>query len=57
MKPEFVARMNSGYTHCRCRDCFEIVVSDDMDDPDLCSECELACCDGDGECCVEPSEE
>ena len=36
--------MNSGYTHCRCRDCFEIVVSDDMSVPDYCDECVEAGC-------------
>jgi hypothetical protein len=34
----------SGYTYCRCRDCFEVVVSDDMDYPDYCSECIAAGC-------------
>jgi hypothetical protein len=38
----------SGYTHCACRDCFETVVSDDMDHPDMCDECiEAQCIDGD----------
>lgn len=36
--------MSSGYTHCRCRDCFETVVSDDMSDPDYCDECKEAGC-------------
>lgn len=34
----------SGYTHCRCRDCFETVVSNDMSKPDYCHECEEAGC-------------
>lgn len=36
--------MASGYTHCKCRDCFETVVSNDMDNPDFCSGCEEAGC-------------
>jgi len=36
--------MSSGYTHCRCRDCFEIVVSDDMDNPGYCDGCRKAGC-------------
>lgn len=40
----------SGYTHCRCRDCFDVVVSDDMADPDFCADCEEAGCEEDGEC-------
>lgn len=42
--------MPSGYTHCACRDCFEIVVSNDMSNPDMCSECEEAGCEEDAEC-------
>lgn len=44
---------NSGYTNCACRDCFDVTVSDDMDEPELCSECEEAGCDCEGgsECC------
>ncbi len=42
--------MNSGYTHCACRDCFEIVVSDDEDNPDFCDECQEAGCEHDEEC-------
>lgn len=37
--------MPSGYTDCACRDCFEIVVSDDTDTPDLCSDCEEHGCE------------
>ena len=36
--------MGSGYTHCKCRDCFEITVSNDMGNPDFCTECEEAGC-------------
>lgn len=47
--------MGSGYTHCKCRDCFDIVVSGDTDDPALCGECDAAGCtsfrEGGGECC------
>jgi len=39
----------SGYTDCACRDCFDIAVSDDMDAPDLCGDCEDAGCDDTGE--------
>lgn len=42
--------MASGYTDCACRDCFDIAVSNDMDSPDLCNECETAGCDPEGEC-------
>ena len=41
---------SSGYTPCACRDCMDTVVSNDMGDPDMCSECEEAGCDRDGEC-------
>ena len=40
----------SGYTQCRCRDCFEIAVSDDDDSPDFCGACEEAGCEDDSEC-------
>ena len=40
--------MNSGYTYCACRDCFNITVSSDMSKPELCSECEEHDCDGEG---------
>ena len=44
----------SGYTHCACGGCFETVVSDDMDHPDLCDECTEAGCDsGSTECRVD----
>lgn len=42
--------MASGYTYCGCPGCFNEVVSDDMDHPDLCDECEEAGCDGEGDC-------
>lgn len=49
----------SGYTHCACRDCFEIAISDDENVPELCSECEEAGCDSTGQsyCEVEPEDE
>lgn len=47
----------SGYTSCKCRDCFEIAVSDDMDDPDFCGDCEEAGCEEDDDCQVLPEEE
>jgi hypothetical protein len=40
----------SGYTHCLCRDCFEVVVSADQQKPELCSQCEEYGCDGQSEC-------
>jgi hypothetical protein len=45
--------MGSGYTNCKCRDCMEIAVSDDMDDPDFCNACEEAGCEEDEECQAE----
>jgi hypothetical protein len=49
----------SGYTDCACRDCFDVAVSDDMDHPDLCGDCEGAGCsaDGDAECQRDPVDE
>lgn len=35
--------MNSGYTTCTCRDCFDITVGD-MSKPELCGPCEAADC-------------
>lgn len=35
--------MASGYTACKCRDCMEIAVSNDVLDPDYCNECEGVC--------------
>lgn len=50
---EVTAMGTSGYTDCACRDCFDVAVSDDMDEPDLCGDCEEAGCDceGEDECC------
>ncbi len=42
--------MSSGYTNCKCRDCFEIAVSDDVEVPDFCHACEDAGCEEDAEC-------
>ena len=42
--------MASGYTECKCRDCMEIAVSDDMEHPEFCWECEQAGCEEDEEC-------
>ena len=42
--------IQSGYTGCKCRDCFEIAISDDTDNPDMCWECEESGCDPDEEC-------
>jgi hypothetical protein len=41
--------VSAGYAHCGCRDCFEIVVSDDVTEFDLCAECEDAGCTHAGE--------
>lgn len=38
----------SGYTNCACRDCFDIAMSDDVNKPDLCWECDRAGCDAEG---------
>jgi hypothetical protein len=48
--------MTSGYTDCKCRDCFETAISD-TDSPDFCWECEEAGCEEDSECSVERSED
>lgn len=40
----------SGYTHCACRDCFNITVAGEDFYEELCAECARAECDGDGEC-------
>lgn len=40
--------MTSGYTHCACRDCFDVAVSNDMGNPDLCLLCKDAGCERDG---------
>lgn len=36
--------MSSGYTHCACRDCFDVTVSSNTSNPELCSLCEEAGC-------------
>lgn len=36
--------MASGYTTCACRDCFDITVSADETQPELCNECADANC-------------
>ncbi len=33
----------SGYTSCKCRDCMEIAVSNDVNKPDYCNACEGEC--------------
>lgn len=38
----------SGYTHCACRDCFDISVSSDTRKPELCLLCKDAGCDDTG---------
>lgn len=40
----------SSYTDCRCRDCFEIAISNDRASPDFCWECEENGCTDDHEC-------
>lgn len=44
------AAVTSGYTECACRDCFEIAVSRNVNNPDFCHECEEAGCERDAEC-------
>ena len=41
---------HSGYTPCKCRDCFEIAVSNDTTIPEMCWECIEAGCEPDSEC-------
>lgn len=44
--------MGAGYTHCACRDCFDIAVSGDEAKPELCHACLDAGCAIDfGACC------
>ena len=33
----------SGYTPCKCRDCMEIAISNDVTNPDYCNACEGEC--------------
>jgi len=40
----------SGYTHCGCRDCFEIAISGLDHGPALCADCESAGCSAAGDC-------
>ena len=50
--------MNSGYTPCACRDCMEIAISNDIQNPDMCWECVDAQCELDTKCqCQRPSDE
>lgn len=47
-----MATTESGYTPCACRDCFDIAISNDIRNHELCSECADAGCEPfDGECC------
>lgn len=48
--------MASGYTDCKCRDCFEIAISKDGK-PAYCWECREAGCEAERECCVERLDE
>ena len=41
----------SGYTHCACRDCLEVVTSSDIANPEFCDQCVEAGCELDAECC------
>jgi hypothetical protein len=36
--------MMSGYAHCACRDCFEIIVANNPARPELCDDCNTAGC-------------
>ena len=41
----------SGYTHCACRDCMDVSISNRIDTPELCLLCKDAGCEPDnGEC-------
>jgi hypothetical protein len=40
--------VDSGYTDCACRDCFEIAIG--VRGSAMCNSCEEAGCDGEGEC-------
>ena len=46
-------KLGSGYSPCRCRDCFEIAVSDEISKPDFCLACEEAGCEDDKGCQAE----
>lgn len=50
--------MGSGYTHCACGDCFDVTVSADMSEPELCAACDEAGCEpsapGDATECQRP---
>jgi len=35
--------MSSGYTPCKCRDCMEVAISNDVTKPDYCGACEDTC--------------
>lgn len=39
-----VEQGGSGYTDCRCRDCMDLVVSDEINAPEFCHACEEAGC-------------
>ena len=43
----------SGYSPCACRDCFDVAVSNDIANPDLCGLCADAGCDEEGESACE----
>ena len=45
-RPRAHRMAKSGYTHCACPNCFEVAVSSNMNEPELCSLCEEAGCDG-----------
>jgi hypothetical protein len=44
------ASAESGYTPCKCRDCFNTAISADIRKPEFCSECEAAGCEPGREC-------
>jgi len=41
---EDAPKPQSGYTLCACRDCMDAVMSSDVENPELCEECENAGC-------------
>lgn len=40
----------SGATDCRCRDCLNVAMSNDVNKPDFCNDCEEAGCQDDSAC-------
>lgn len=43
----------SGYCPCKCRDCMEIAIADDISEGAFCLDCEEAGCEEDEDCQAE----